>query len=121
MRSTNTIALTRVGCSSNPSQPHREQAWAHLLVGLRGKQRILSSALEAIGGCPWPGYQAPLAGLEDCFWEGLGSTSASPSLACHPWPPLDQDQMCLGAGILAIWLASRLLDFLIRQIGSLQS
>jgi hypothetical protein len=44
-----------------------------------------------------------------------------PSLACHPWPPLDQDQMCLGAGILVILLASRLLDFLIRQIGSLQS
>ena len=45
MRSTNTIALTRVGCSSHPSQPHKEQAWAHLLVGLKGKQRVLPPAL----------------------------------------------------------------------------
>lgn len=36
----------------------------------------------------------PLLG-QSIILEGLACTSASFSLPCHPWPPLDQEQMCL--------------------------
>lgn len=55
---------TRVGCSSQPSQFHRGQVWAHLLVGLRASREYCP---EGHWGLPLARLAGFLTGLEHCF------------------------------------------------------
>lgn len=76
----------------------------------------VSAAHSGGGGWRWAGGARPVPGPGDngvpflpgwqptsphpaparaSFWEGLALYLCFPLPPCHPWPPLDQEQMCL--------------------------